>query len=485
MPRTSFRRKALNGLLSAYNNSCRLFFLYHLHQIIESDIDDDIFDDNDDLFVLLAGWHNRITHIRDSRYLRNRTCRKQGLNVFLQDLSVAGETFWMSEDEFLCKYRVTRDQLDRITGIIAEDPIFKKPLRGFTQMPVKYQLMIWLHFIGHEGQTDSTQRDTFFVSRGMCNNARKRVVKAMNNIRNEYIHWPDADERKEISKRVEKEFHIPNCPLMMDGTLLRLGTEPQCDDAADYHGRKFTYSITVNVINDDEKRIRGYSAGYPGSAHDNRVWKNMKQHRDPEEYFSANEFIMCDTAYEPSWFCVPAFKCASGDGLVLDPNKALFNTVLAKPRVGCEHTMGLWKGRCPWLRNIRMKITNDKASLKEILRYIDATIVLHNMLIDWNQAENKNAAWDESVVTDLTSIDDASRGPLLTERLELDQAIAAGGASDLRRQQLLRYICETYVTHFNYSPLQEFTFFGDSDWSPMQGLEIDTEDDSNSTISDF
>ncbi len=62
-----------------------------------------------------------------------------------------------------------------------------------------------------------------------------------------------------------------------------------------------------------------------------------------------------------------------------------------------------------------MKITNDKASLKEILHYIDSTIVLHNMLIDWKQAENKNAAWDESVVTDLTSIDNATQAPLLTE----------------------------------------------------------------------
>eukprot|EP00804_Cyclotella_cryptica_P028979 CCRYP_012398-RA/>CCRYP_012398-RA protein AED:0.39 eAED:0.39 QI:0/0/0/1/0/0/2/0/72 len=52
----------------------------------------------------------------------------------------------------------------------------------------------------------------------------------------------------------------------------------------------------------------------------------MKQHRDPESYFSENEF-------EPSWFCVPASKCVVGDGLDLHPQKTLFNTVLAKPRV--------------------------------------------------------------------------------------------------------------------------------------------------------
>jgi hypothetical protein len=70
--------------------------------------------------------------------------------------------------------------------------------------------------------------------------------------------------------------------------------------------------------------------------------------------------------------------------------------------------MGLWKGQCPWLQNTRTKITNDKRSLKTILSYIDATVVLHSMLIDWNQAENKNTVWHDSVVTDLTSIDDAN-----------------------------------------------------------------------------
>eukprot|EP00804_Cyclotella_cryptica_P026266 CCRYP_019838-RA/>CCRYP_019838-RA protein AED:0.13 eAED:0.14 QI:50/0/0/1/0/0/2/0/236 len=225
-------------------------------------------------------------------------CRKGSVSIFEEDLTTEGDMCWMNADEFLCKYRVTRNQLDQLTNILSED-------------------------------------------------------------------------------------------------------DPESDDAANYHGRKFAYSITVNVLNDDERRIQAYCAGYPGSAHDNRVWRNMKQHRDPESYFSENAFVMCDTAYEPSWFCEPAFKCVAGDGLHLHPHKTLFNTVLAKPRVVCEHTMGLWKGRFYWLRNIWMKATNNKNSLKRILRYIDSTIVVHNMLLDWREAEDRNAAWDESAVTDL------------------------------------------------------------------------------------
>jgi hypothetical protein len=53
--------------------------------------------------------------------------------------------------------------------------------------------------------------------------------------------------------------------------------------------------------------------------------------------------------------------------------------------------MGLWKGRCSWLCKIRMIITNEKGSLKHMLKYIDATIVLHNMLIDMRSTDDGNA----------------------------------------------------------------------------------------------
>ena len=72
--------------------------------------------------------------------------------------------------------------------------------------------------------------------------------------------------------------------------------------------------------------------------------------------------------------------------------------------------MGLWKGRCGWLRKIRMLITNEKESLEKVLLYIDATIVLHNMLIEMGCDVDENVAWD---VDDecLTAIDDADRIP--------------------------------------------------------------------------
>jgi hypothetical protein len=200
-------------------------------------------------------------------------------------------------------------------------------------MPVKHQLMVWLQFVGQEGNTNLNHRVIFKIGRGMCELARNRVVKALNNVRAEFITWPDTEELKEIGERIEKKYHVPNFPIMMDGTLLRLAITPEYENSADYHGRKFTYSLTVNILNDDRRQIRAYLAGFPGSTHDNRDLKNMKQYQTPEELFSLLEYVMCDTAYKPTDFCVPAYKCVSVDVLLLHPDKTLFNTVSLNPPI--------------------------------------------------------------------------------------------------------------------------------------------------------
>lgn len=62
---------------------------------------------------------------------------------------------------------------------------------------------------------------------------------------------------------------------MQDGTFLPLPIKPECEDADDYHSQEFMYSITVNIINDDQRQIQAYCADYPGRTKDNRAWRNI------------------------------------------------------------------------------------------------------------------------------------------------------------------------------------------------------------------
>ena len=78
---------------------------------------------------------------------------------------------------------------------------------------------------------------------------------AIRTLKNKYVRWPDINERKEIAARIYAKYNIPNCIAVADGTLLPLMTAPQTDDAPAYHGRKFLYSMSVMIVNDDKKKL--------------------------------------------------------------------------------------------------------------------------------------------------------------------------------------------------------------------------------------
>ena len=89
-----------------------------------------------------------------------------------------------------------------------------------------------------------------------------------------------------------------------------------------------------------------------------------------------------------------------------------------------------------------MKITESKSSLRRLLKYIDASIILHNMLIDFNDEEEIPEEWYDW--DDFSDVDDDARAPLGDDD-ELNCAIPRNAATDERRRQLTNYLCEFYV----------------------------------------
>jgi hypothetical protein len=143
-----------------------------------------------------------------------------------------------------------------------------------------------------------------------------------------------------------------------------------------------------------------------------------------------------------------------------------YNTCLAHVRVITEHTMGLWKGRFPWLRNIRMTITNDPKSLDSILKYIDATVVLHNMLIKFGDDDDKDRPWrlDEDALSDID--DPQNRIP---ERAVLDAPFPVGSGPGTRRDQLRNSVRDYWAwdngsDEFDYESSIDVSI-GEGSWS--------------------
>jgi DDE superfamily endonuclease len=100
--------------------------------------------------------------------------------------------------------------------------------------------------------------------------------------------------------QIHQKYGFPHCCGIADGTLFPLAFEPQTEDAPDYSGRKYGYSLTTMVICDHRKRIIQYLAGFPGSAHDNRVFKATELSKRPASHLANNQYIVGDSAFENS-----------------------------------------------------------------------------------------------------------------------------------------------------------------------------------------
>ena len=106
-----------------------------------------------------------------------------------------------------------------------------------------------------------------------------------------------------------------------------------------------------------------------------------------------------------------------------------FNTICATPRVIVEHCIGTLKGRFPFLRNICICITEDVETIKKVHRYIKCCILLHNLLIGWNDKQFDYEDEEEDDVTD---------GIVVTTPNERESNDATRGGR--RREELNQYL---------------------------------------------
>ena len=198
MPRLSRCCRSLSSLAFSRDRARQLFVADNLHILLDGDYHE--LNATNDSFMLLGGLNRLHRLMTQSRYIVTRFARKCPYNAFHADLNENDDDInWLNDEEFLCKYRMDRDTLDAVTNIIKGDPVFKRGRRGPKQMPVKHQLMIFMHFIGQEGENNSNQCSVFV-------NARDCVAMVLTNLKEEYIHWPNAMRGNKSVDELNKTF---------------------------------------------------------------------------------------------------------------------------------------------------------------------------------------------------------------------------------------------------------------------------------------
>jgi hypothetical protein len=124
---------------------------------------------------------------------------------------------WLNDDEFLQKYRVSRRSVEVILNKIKDHEVFHTGKKK-KQRPIADQLLTWLKYVGTEGAgaSNANQRNTFEIGYGSAAKYRDRVAKAIRSLKDEYLYWPDEEERKKTSFEILKKYGFPYCVAICD-----------------------------------------------------------------------------------------------------------------------------------------------------------------------------------------------------------------------------------------------------------------------------
>ena len=127
--------------------------------------------------------------VESKRYLERgpyRSC-KTSESRFQDDLDEGMDESsipWLKPDEFLEKYRMSRETFWDLVELIKDDPQFQKTNpRARDQRPVPHQLMITLKAFGNGGSFSNGFRHVFSTGKGSANVCIRRVSKALHNKR--------------------------------------------------------------------------------------------------------------------------------------------------------------------------------------------------------------------------------------------------------------------------------------------------------------
>jgi len=303
---------------------------------------------------------------------RRNLCKKE--NVPKQD-SYRSMIFQYDDVNFRQIARMDKDSFMRLLGKIVRHPVFQNNSNN-QQHPVWMQLMVAVGRFGWNGTGASVGQLARLMGfgSGTVTLMTTRCIEAIFSLHDEYIFWPDAEERMEISRMFEAHG-FPGAVAIVDGTPVVLSQRPHIDGEV-FWTRKMIYAFNLQLLCDDRKLIRSYLMGWPGSVYDSTVFDEHLVCKHPERYFSLGQYLLADAGYTGRWYiCVPFRHPAAAV-----PENQVFNELFSQQRCIIEHVNGILKNRFGSLKGLRTQI-NKKADLAYVNKWV---VVLHNMMILFN-----------------------------------------------------------------------------------------------------
>jgi hypothetical protein len=337
-----------------------------------------------------------------------------------------------NDEEFLKLFRVPRKCFNALFRLLKHHAAFsKRELKQRKHFSMELHLLVVLKYFGSEGNAAValSVKQGLGIAKGSVLNYLRKGVDAILSLFPDTVFWPDEEECIQISCLIRDKHHFPKCVGFIDGNHLGLAFKPVVD-GEEYYTQKQQYAVAAMVICYDIKRIRYLDIGWPGSVHDQCIYQNCKINKTPALFFFSGIFTWRFSIYQ---------QCLDGTCLqkVWWPNSVgtwsnFFNNLLSAARCKVEHTIGIWKARFPFLRHLWNRVTGKK-SMNELIRFVKASAVLHNLLVHKHVVPKSWLSFEELVEPDF---DDN-----LDENLFLSHRVEERRANDVtRREEVHNYL---------------------------------------------
>ncbi|XP_066026359.1 putative nuclease HARBI1 [Pocillopora verrucosa] len=331
------------------------------------------------------------------------------LNVFLAETSDSGgRAAWkipriqnVLEHEFLHfpdrkwleSYRISKDMFEQLTHDLRS--LQRQVTRLRSPVPVRTVVAMLLKRLG-KGLDYREIGDKFGVG---ASTACIKVNEAMKLLVSSKMHIISKIQRgidfKRIINGFQRKWNFPQCLGAIDGTHIPI--KAPLVHHADFYNRKCFHSVILQGVCDSQCCFTNVFAGWPGRAHDSRVFgrsqignlitegrlisddSNLRRVIDNHVI---EPFLIGDPAYPISKHLMKNYP-----GSNLTPEKEHFNYRLSRARIQIERAFGRLKGR--W----RCLLKALECELDKVVLHATTACILHNIceerkecyLEEWNR----------------------------------------------------------------------------------------------------
>jgi transposase len=251
--------------------------------------------------------------------------------------------------EFVSELRMSYPTFQRLCALVGprvekQDTVMRKAVS------VEKRVAIAVYRLAHCSSLKNIARH-FGVGKStvqeMCTEVYTAIIDCL---RDEYVVFPTGDRLRAIMSKFERKYQMPMVAGAVDGSHIPI--HPADVHHADYLNRKGWFSVVLQACVDCDGLVIDYYVGWPGKAHDARVWKESPVYawardgdilRDvPTRQFggqAVQPFILGDAAYPCDRFCIPALKGP------LSIDQHWFNYNHSRARMVVERAFGRLKAR--------------------------------------------------------------------------------------------------------------------------------------------